>query len=119
MPNKNPKAFMGDRQDLEGPAVLRRLFDASLHAVHPAERGIMPDWQGESRIGVGEAVYCGGKTAAQIGRILAARVKLGEQQRLSALVRQRTHCLCICRRHPKGGPAWWELARRPPLWRKR
>jgi pyridinium-3,5-biscarboxylic acid mononucleotide synthase len=38
---------------------------------HVAEHGIMPDWQRESRIGVGEAVYCGGKTAAQIGRILA------------------------------------------------
>ena len=35
------------------------------------EHGINPDWQRQSRIGVGEAVYCSGKTVAQIGRILA------------------------------------------------
>jgi NCAIR mutase (PurE)-related protein len=31
----------------------------------------MPDWERRSRVGVAEAVYCAGKTAAQIGRILA------------------------------------------------
>lgn len=36
-----------------------------------AEPGIVPDWQREARIGVGEAVYCGGKTAEQILRIVA------------------------------------------------
>jgi pyridinium-3,5-biscarboxylic acid mononucleotide synthase len=36
-----------------------------------ADNGIVPDWQREARIGVGEAVYCGGKTAEQILRILA------------------------------------------------
>lgn len=36
-----------------------------------AEYGITPDWQRESRVGVGEAIYCAGKTATQIGRILA------------------------------------------------
>ncbi|MGO8919300.1 MAG: nickel pincer cofactor biosynthesis protein LarB [Stellaceae bacterium] len=44
-----------------------------------AEHGIAPDWQRESRIGVAEAVYCAGKTAAQIGRILA----LAEERRRS------------------------------------
>lgn len=44
-----------------------------------AEHGITPDWQRQSRIGVGEAVYCAGKTAAQIGRILA----LAEERRQS------------------------------------
>jgi pyridinium-3,5-biscarboxylic acid mononucleotide synthase len=35
------------------------------------EPGITPDWERQSRVGVGEAVYCAGKTATQIGRILA------------------------------------------------
>jgi NCAIR mutase (PurE)-related protein len=35
-----------------------------------AEHGITPDWQRQSRIGVAEAVYCAGKTAAQIVRIV-------------------------------------------------
>jgi len=38
---------------------------------HMGEHGINPDWQRQSRIGVGEAVYCGSKTATQIARILA------------------------------------------------
>ncbi len=41
------------------------------------EHGITPDWQRESRIGIGEAVYCAGKNAEQIGRILALA---GERQ---------------------------------------
>ena len=46
------------------------------------EHGIKPDWQRESRIGVGEAVYCSGKTAAQITRILA----LADERRQSLLL---------------------------------
>lgn len=46
------------------------------------EHGIKPDWQRESRIGVGEAVYCSGKTAAQIARILA----LADERRQSLLL---------------------------------
>jgi pyridinium-3,5-biscarboxylic acid mononucleotide synthase len=44
-----------------------------------AESGITPDWERRSRVGVAEAVYCAGKTAAQIGRILA----LAEERRQS------------------------------------
>jgi NCAIR mutase (PurE)-related protein len=47
-----------------------------------AEDGITPDWQREARIGVGEAVYCAGKTAGQIGRILA----LADERRQSLLL---------------------------------
>ena len=46
------------------------------------EHGIKPDWQRESRIGVGEAVYCSGKTATQITRILA----LADERRQSLLL---------------------------------
>jgi NCAIR mutase (PurE)-related protein len=47
-----------------------------------AEHGIKPDWQRQSRIGVGEAVYCGGKTGEQISRILA----LADERRHSLLL---------------------------------
>src|SRR5262249_13003302 len=43
----------------------------SCETLRMADNGIVPDWQREARIGVGEAVYCGGKTAEQILRILA------------------------------------------------
>lgn len=46
------------------------------------EHGIKPDWQRQSRIGVAEAVYCGGKTVAQISRILA----LADERRHSLLL---------------------------------
>jgi pyridinium-3,5-biscarboxylic acid mononucleotide synthase len=34
------------------------------------DRGITPDWDREARVGVAEAVFCAGKTAEQISRIL-------------------------------------------------
>ena len=46
------------------------------------EHGIKPDWQREARVGVGEAVYCSGKTAAQIARIVA----LADERRHSLLL---------------------------------
>jgi pyridinium-3,5-biscarboxylic acid mononucleotide synthase len=46
------------------------------------EEGLNPDWQREARTGVSEAVYCGGKTAAQIDRL----VKLAEERRCSLLL---------------------------------
>jgi pyridinium-3,5-biscarboxylic acid mononucleotide synthase len=36
-----------------------------------SDDGIMLDWSREARIGVAEAVFCAGKTAEQIGRIVA------------------------------------------------
>jgi pyridinium-3,5-biscarboxylic acid mononucleotide synthase len=36
-----------------------------------SEYGISLDWAREARVGVAEAVFCGGKTAEQIGRIVA------------------------------------------------
>jgi pyridinium-3,5-biscarboxylic acid mononucleotide synthase len=36
-----------------------------------SEHGILLDWDREARVGVTEAVFCAGKTAEQIGRIVA------------------------------------------------
>jgi NCAIR mutase (PurE)-related protein len=47
-----------------------------------ADLGINPDWQRQARIGVGEAVYCAGKSAAQIDGLLA----LAEERRASLLL---------------------------------
>jgi len=44
--------------------------------------GINPDWQRQARIGVGEAVFCAGKTAAQIEGLAA----LAEERRTSLLL---------------------------------
>jgi hypothetical protein len=44
--------------------------------------GINPDWQRQARIGVGEAVFCAGKTAAQIDALVA----LAEERRTSLLL---------------------------------
>lgn len=44
--------------------------------------GINPDWRREARVGVGEAVFCAGKTAAQIDGLIA----LAEDRRASLLL---------------------------------
>ena len=44
--------------------------------------GINPDWQRQARVGIGEAVFCAGKTAAQI----AALVGLAEERHASLLL---------------------------------
>ena len=44
--------------------------------------GINPDWQRQARVGIGEAVFCAGKTAAQIGALVA----LAEERRTSLLL---------------------------------
>jgi len=44
--------------------------------------GINPDWQRQARIGIGEAVFCAGKTAAQIEGLVA----LAEERRTSLLL---------------------------------
>jgi NCAIR mutase (PurE)-related protein len=44
--------------------------------------GINPDWQRQSRIGVGEAVFCAGKTASQIEGLVA----LADERRASLLL---------------------------------
>jgi pyridinium-3,5-biscarboxylic acid mononucleotide synthase len=44
--------------------------------------GINPDWQRQARIGIGEAVFCAGKTVAQIEGLVA----LAEERRASLLL---------------------------------
>src|SRR3954454_17524181 len=44
--------------------------------------GINPDWQRQARVGIGEAVFCAGKTAAQIEAVAA----LAEERRTSLLL---------------------------------
>jgi len=44
--------------------------------------GINPDWQRQARIGVGEAVFCAGKTPAQIDALVA----LADERRTSLLL---------------------------------
>jgi NCAIR mutase (PurE)-related protein len=44
--------------------------------------GINPDWQRQARVGIGEAVFCAGKTAEQIGALVA----LAEERRTSLLL---------------------------------
>jgi pyridinium-3,5-biscarboxylic acid mononucleotide synthase len=44
--------------------------------------GINPDWQRQARVGIGEAVFCAGKTTAQI----AGLVGLAEERRSSLLL---------------------------------
>src|SRR5215831_12104215 len=47
--------------------------------------GVNPDWRREARIGVAEAVFCAGKTAAQIGEILALAEARGSSLLLTRL----------------------------------
>jgi NCAIR mutase (PurE)-related protein len=44
--------------------------------------GINPDWQRQARVGIGEAVFCAGKTAAQIDALVA----LADDRRASLLL---------------------------------
>ena len=54
----------------------------SCEKIRVPENGIMLDWQRQARVGVSEAVYCRGKTAEQIDRIVA----LAEERKRSLLL---------------------------------
>ena len=47
-----------------------------------ADHGFNPDWERKARTGIGEAVFCGGKSAAQIEHLLS----LADQRRHSLLL---------------------------------
>ena len=59
-----------------------RRGSAFLRAGAMPDLGINPDWQRQARVGIGEAVFCAGKTAAQI----AALVALAEERHASLLL---------------------------------
>src|ERR1700693_735511 len=48
--------------------------------------GINPDWQRHARIGIGEAVFCAGKTVAQIEGLVALA-----EERCASLLLTRLH----------------------------
>jgi NCAIR mutase (PurE)-related protein len=55
--------------------------------------GIRMDWQREARTGIGEAVFCAGKTPDQIGGIVHLARHHGRRLLLTRLEHEQFHCL--------------------------